>query len=467
MAASAAARLCDIEGGPTEIGYGGARGGGKSFWALAQIGADDCQRQPGLKALLLRQIGKSGRESFEDLMPQVLGGLKYEYHSSKGILIFQNGSRLYLGHYKDEKDIDKYIGIEYDVIGVEEATTFTQTKYKAIKASNRTSKPGWQPRMYATTNPGGIGHGWFMSRFVTPNRRGEEEGTRFVKATARDNQFVNASYRTNLEGLTGWLKRAWLDGDWDIQAGQFFTTFRDSVHVCQPFEIPSDWQVWVSLDYGFTHFTVIHVFAKSNDGVVYLVGEHIARRWLPSRHASALEGLIARLGIARHRLGPILAGTDVFSKDRDGGTVAEDYASLGWPMTPANTDRINGAAEILRRLGDSEEGIPETVYISTDCPRLIECLPAMVHDPNHPEDVLKVDTDDEGSGGDDPYDAFRYGIMHAAIPRSLPPATGSTRQPLASYPRSTLPPSPGALYRPVTTPGFPRAGIAGHTMPRL
>ena len=35
LVASAAARLCDVPGGPTAIGYGGARGGGTSHWLLA------------------------------------------------------------------------------------------------------------------------------------------------------------------------------------------------------------------------------------------------------------------------------------------------------------------------------------------------------------------------------------------------------------------------------------------------
>ena len=45
LAASAAARQCDAPGGPTAIGFGGARGGGKSHWLLSQMGADDCQRR--------------------------------------------------------------------------------------------------------------------------------------------------------------------------------------------------------------------------------------------------------------------------------------------------------------------------------------------------------------------------------------------------------------------------------------
>jgi hypothetical protein len=65
--ASAAARSCDLPEGPTEIGYGGARCGGKSHWLLSQMAVDDCQRVPGLKCLLLRKVGKSITEQFEDL----------------------------------------------------------------------------------------------------------------------------------------------------------------------------------------------------------------------------------------------------------------------------------------------------------------------------------------------------------------------------------------------------------------
>src|SRR6058998_1488450 len=79
LAASAAARLCDRADGPTAIGYGGARGGGKSHWLLAQMGVDDCQRVPGLKCLLLRKVGKANREHFEDLRRRLFPRLGHEY----------------------------------------------------------------------------------------------------------------------------------------------------------------------------------------------------------------------------------------------------------------------------------------------------------------------------------------------------------------------------------------------------
>jgi phage terminase large subunit len=90
-------------------------------------------------------------------------------------------------------------------------------------------------------------------------------------------------------------------------------------------------------------------------------------------------------------------------------TIAEQYAAGGIALAPANDDRVNGAAEVLRLLGDERQ--PARLFVSERCRWLIECLPAMEHDPNRPEDVLKVDVDEDGNGGDDAYDALRYGLM--------------------------------------------------------
>jgi len=90
LAASAAARLCDTPGGPTAVGDGGARGGGKSHWLLAQMGADDCMRVPGLKCLLLRKVGKANMENFEDLRRRLFTGLKHEFSAYRGVLTFGN-----------------------------------------------------------------------------------------------------------------------------------------------------------------------------------------------------------------------------------------------------------------------------------------------------------------------------------------------------------------------------------------
>ena len=56
------------------------------------------------------------------------------------------------------------------------------------------------------------------------------------------------------------------------------------------------------------------------------------------------------------------------------------------------------------------------------CSRLIECLPSLQHDPNRPEDVLKVDADEDGVGGDDTANCLRYLVAtksRAVAPRKL------------------------------------------------
>jgi hypothetical protein len=53
-------------------------------------------------------------------------------------------------------------------------------------------------------------------------------------------------------------------------------------------------------------------------------------------------------------------------------------------------------------------GVKPTLFFHKRCGRLLETLPTLQHDPNRPEDVLKVDADEDGVGGDDAADALRY-----------------------------------------------------------
>ena len=413
LVASAAARLCDRAGGPTAIGYGGARGGGKSHWLLAQMGADDCQRVPGLKCLLLRKVGKANMEHFEDLRRRLFVGLRHDFSAYRGILTFANGSRIIAGHFQSEKDIDAYLGLEYDVVGIEEATTLSSRKHQDISTCCRTSKPNWRPRIYSTSNPGGIGHAWYRARFIVPFQESRETETRFIPARVDDNRFNNPEYRKVLEGLSGWQKRAWLDGNWDIAAGQFFTTFRREVHVVGDFDETRGREWFAALDYGFTHYTVVLLGCADGDGNVFVLDEHAERLWLPQRHAAAIRAMVGR-----HRTGDralelgdlrrVVAGTDVFSRQSDGTTIAGQYAREGITLKPANMDRVNGWAEVLQRLGDPDAGLRGSLFIHRRCGRLAETLPSLQHDPNRPEDVLKVDADEDGVGGDDAADALRY-----------------------------------------------------------
>ena len=120
---------------------GGGRGSSKSHAILSQIFADDCQRFPNLKVLLLRKIGKANQEQVQDYRTKLLRFIPHDYKQQAQEIIFPNGSKVLMGNFKDEKDIDRYMGQEYDVVYLMESNQLTFAKKKFILTCLRTSKP--------------------------------------------------------------------------------------------------------------------------------------------------------------------------------------------------------------------------------------------------------------------------------------------------------------------------------------
>lgn len=408
----AAAREADHNELLTEICYGGARGGGKTHCIFAGTAIDDCQIFPELNVLFLRKKAGSAEESVDNLTRKILKNVPHKLKT--GLVTFPNQSRIRIGHFQYEKDIDQYLSLEYDCVIVEQAEQLTPAKLIDILSVNRTSRSDYKPRMYYSLNWGGVGHSYLKQKFYQPFLTKTETTTRFIPSTVYDNRKVNKGYRKNLEQLVGWKRKAWLDGSPDIAAGQFFTNFNSDIHVKKPADIVfvKSAEFWCALDYGWGHYTVCHLFMKY-DGVIYVLGEHADRKQPVSYHAKAIKEMLGRFGLNVADLNCFVAGSDVFIQRgaKNAETIADQYAEFGIYFSEANTDRINGAAQILKLLGDAERNIEPRLYISANCVRLIECLPMLEHDPKRPEDVKKIDTDENGNGGDDPYDDLRYGVM--------------------------------------------------------
>ena len=116
------------------VGYGGARGGGKS-WAMRTKFVLMCFRYAGLKALLLRKTLPELKENH--LIPLIrLLGESVNYKASERTFEFPNGSYLKLGYCDSENDVLQFQGQAYEVIGLEEATHFTEFQFQAISESN-------------------------------------------------------------------------------------------------------------------------------------------------------------------------------------------------------------------------------------------------------------------------------------------------------------------------------------------
>ena len=410
----AAARLADLPPGPVDVGLGGARGPGKSHAVLSQAALDDCQRVKGLKVLFLRQTGTSAKESFDDLVNKTLRG-HIIYWKTANSLKFENGSRIILGGFKDERDIDKYIGIEYDLIIVEELTQLSEEKYNKLRGSLRTSKPNWRPRMYTSFNPGGVGHTWVKARYVVPFRDDTQAQTRFVPSTYKENPALNKEYIDYLESLQGDLGRAWREGDWDLFEGQYFSEFRRDKHVCEPFTIPERWPRFLSIDpSGRSGVTSCHWYTVDSDGRVYVYREHYKTGMDMDEHA---EG-IARLskdenGIEeKYQYGVI--DSAAYAKAGYSETAVEIYMRHGvgvtYQLLPAAKERVIGWNVVHQylRIDTPSRDNPNPqplLKIFKNCVNLIREIPSAQHDELHLEDVKSIRN---GAEHFDAIDDLRY-----------------------------------------------------------
>jgi len=400
------ARQADFDNQPDEIGFGGARGGGKSIALFVQAAIDDCQRFPGLKVLYLRKIGKRAAEQMQDMVLKTLSRVPHIY--TRDQIKFPNGSRIIIGHFKTENEAMSYLGIEYDVIIVEETTTLSLHAYKHIRLAARSSK-GWRPRIYNSTNPMGVGHAWYKKRFIDPERLGEALalGRKFIFATVQDNVFVYHGYIKQLEDLVGAEKRAYLHGDWDIVAGAYFENWNYTRHVIDPFTtIDPGWTIWASMDYGFHHPNVILLHAQDQDGNKYTFHELAHRRHYPIEIAADYRAILELYKIEEKRVHPFVVGNDAFNETGQNKlSIARQYQqNANITLYRADTSpgsRILSAQYIMQLLGNPDRDIPQRLWITKNCRQLIESLPYIQRDPNNLEAPLKVDIDEGGDGGDD------------------------------------------------------------------
>lgn len=290
----AAARACDIPGGPTLAVMGGTRNSAKTHSVFAQVCIDDCDRYPGLKALFLRHYRKSAAESVDDLAARLLRHVPHTQTAEQ--ITFPNGSRLVLGGFKDQADIDKYLGLEYDLLAIEEVTQLTQAKIEMIEGSVRSSRvDGYRARKYWTFNPGGVGYTYVKRRVVQPWKQGKEEQTRFFYASYKDNIFCNQDYRDYLDGLSGHLRKSWRDGDLDAFEGAGFPQWDESIHVCEPFDIPETWPRWMAVDYGYNPepFCALWFARDLTNGRIYIYGEAYGTGYTDTEQARLIKQMLA------------------------------------------------------------------------------------------------------------------------------------------------------------------------------
>jgi len=199
-----------------EAFYGGAARGGKSDALL--MAALQYVQCPGYSAILLRR-------TFADLkLPEALIPRSHEWleptdaHwvADTKCWRFPSGASLTFGYLETETDKWRYRGADFHFVGFDELTDFLEPQF-AFLFSRLTKKAGDTVplRMRSAGNPGGAGHEWVKSRYITP----ETAVGPFVPARLIDNPAIDqAAYRRSLAKLDPVTRQQLEEGDWDVQA---------------------------------------------------------------------------------------------------------------------------------------------------------------------------------------------------------------------------------------------------------
>lgn len=401
--------------------YGGAAGGGKTE-ALLWEALISCLEVSGFKALYLRR-------TFPDLERSVIrrSRTKYpkglgKYHEVKHLWTFVNGSTLEFGSLDKEMDVLKYQSAEYDLIIFDELTHFTEYQYTYMTSRNRTTLPGVKPRMRSATNPGGIGHGWVKRYFIDPASPetiwATAEGTTrcFIPAKVTDNLILmqtDPKYVARLQALPEVERKALLEGNWDIFAGQYFREFRRDKHVIAPFSIPANWKRFRSIDWGYNDPCCVLWYAVGPDSRVYTYRELYIRQTLASDVAKKMLELSQGEDIAYTVASPDMwqkrGATDAYK----GESIAETFMLAGAPLVKADNDRLNGWQRVHEYLADAPDELPYWQTFDT-CANLVRTLPELVHDDHRVEDVSDKCEDHAP-------ESARYGLMSRPSPKVIKP----------------------------------------------
>ena len=403
------------------VAFGGARGGGKS-WAVRVKAILLSARYPGIKILIIRNTLSELRNNHISPMEKMLRGAA-PYSETKKEFIFPNGSLIRFGYCASSGDLGQYQGSEWDVVFIDEATKLREEWFDALKVTVR-GVNSFPKRMYLTCNPGGIGHSWVKRLFIDRVYKDSEDpgDYSFIKSKVYDNAALMESdpdYVKRLSSLPPKLKKAWLDGDWNIFEGQFFEDFTDDpehyadrlfTNVISPFEVPPDWRVVRSFDWGFSKPFDCSWWAIDREGTAYLILQFYGctgvpdegLKWHPDKVFSEIRKIEDTHRWLKGKQISGVADPAIFQRST-GECVADAADRHGIFFQKGDNTRIPGWMQVHSRFAFDPEGKPG-LYIFSTCKNAIRTLKTLRYSPTYPEDL---DTDSE----DHFADSMRYFCM--------------------------------------------------------
>ena len=405
-----------------EVFYGGARGGGKSYAMLIDP-LRYCDKAHH-RALLIRRSMPELRDMInhsQRLYNQAYPGAKWREQEKEWR--FPSGARIEFGYAENLTDVLRYQGQSYTWIGIDELPQYpTPEIYNFLRSSLRSVDPDIPVYMRATGNPGNVGSLWVKEMFVDPSEpnksfdvhidtvAGRKSITRrFIPAKLQDNPYLMQTddYMIMLSSLPEVQRKQFLEGDWSAFENSAFPEFDMSVHVVQPFDIPSNWLRFRTCDWGYSSAACVLWIAVDFDNNFWVYREHYTQR--------VTADIFARQVMEKEHNEYIRYGildSSTWAKRGDAGpSIAETMIREGCKWRPSDRSprsRVAGKLELHKLLAkDPDTGQPK-LKVFSNCTNLVRTLPMLPVDKNNPEDVVT-------HAEDHAYDALRYGVMSRSV----------------------------------------------------
>jgi hypothetical protein len=402
-----------------DVLFGGAVGGSKTF-SLLLYALRACSRHPGLQAFWFRRTFPELEHSVLRQLARIgyAQALGCRWRADKYELRFPGNSVLTFSHAKDLKEATAFLSAEINLLLLDERTTMPPDVIDMLYTRVRTGVPGLPVLgIRSATNPGSVGHSRIVTDYIDATGHGEREITDansrrriFIQSRIEDTPQLGQDYLKNLAGLPEKLRRAYLEGDWTVFAGQAFTEWRYDRHVVQPFPIPDTWQRYNGIDGGYRAPWCTMWAAEDPDHRLWFYREIYAAEVGETDQA---KRILAAEAPDEH-VAVRWADTSMWSVTGEGKASAEIYAENGVHLTPATKgpgSRVTRVRRTRTFLGEAPacahhralgwETCP-LAHFFPQCENLIRTLPTLPHaSKGDPEDV---DTDAE----DHAYDATSY-----------------------------------------------------------
>ena len=393
----------------TDVLYGGAAGGGKSYAML--VDPLRFAHRAAHRALILRRSMPELRELIDksrELYPKAFPGCKYK--EVEKLWNFPSGAKIEFGFLERDADVYRYQGQAYSWIGFDEIThQATEFSWNYLASRLRTTDPEIIPYMRCTANPGGVGAHWVKKRYIDPSppyesfKGADGLSRKFIPARLDDNPYLanDGRYEQMLKALPPTQRRQLLEGDWEVAEGAAFTEFDRHLHVIDPFEIPLHWERTKGIDYGYASESACVWGAIDPDDGTLIIYRELYRKGLLG---TDLAFMITEMELNDPMSVPGVLDTACWNRTgQTGPTVGETLVKAGHKLRRADKNRVAGKIQIHEYLKLQQSGRPK-IQIFNTCPNLIRELQSIPLDKSNPEDV-------DTHAPDHAYDALRYLIM--------------------------------------------------------